>query len=183
MRTYQFFTQKFQILQWYEQGEAYHFMDRSSIVRLLEALLTVPENAVALRQLAAATTLSDLSQMQDIDLIEVVSWQIFNRNLKVVAFGESTTYAFTSGAHGAPADSDQSQDELQEEGVEQPNEEKELDWVEVQLVDSDGEPLAGIECELTTPDSVQHVKKTDSNGFVSLYNIPPGICKIRYSIE
>lgn len=56
-------------------------------------------------------------------------------------------------------------------------------WIEVQLVDEDERPLAGLECEVEHPDGSTHRGKTDRDGILRYDGIPRGVCKVRLPSE
>ena len=54
------------------------------------------------------------------------------------------------------------------------------DWIELELVDSDGEPIANEEYKITLPDSSEITGKLDENGYKKIENILPGKFKIDF---
>lgn len=55
------------------------------------------------------------------------------------------------------------------------------DWIEMQLKDDEGNPMADQDYELQFPDGLKKKGKTDSEGKILLEDIPPGNFKVIYS--
>jgi len=57
---------------------------------------------------------------------------------------------------------------------------EEQHWIEIQLVDDDGDGISGIDYLIVTPDNQKHSGVTGADGVARLDNIPPGQCKISF---
>ena len=57
---------------------------------------------------------------------------------------------------------------------------KKTSWVEVELVDEDGEPVAGEKYEITLPDGRVAKGTTNEKGLVRIEGIDPGSCKVTF---
>lgn len=58
--------------------------------------------------------------------------------------------------------------------------EKELHWIEIELVDEDGKGVADEDYLIVTPDKQEHTGKTDEDGWARLDGIVEGQCKISF---
>jgi hypothetical protein len=58
--------------------------------------------------------------------------------------------------------------------------EVDTDWIEIQLVDAEGEPVANTRYEITTPDGHTRRGYTDSLGTARLIEIPSGMCTVGF---
>jgi hypothetical protein len=63
---------------------------------------------------------------------------------------------------------------------EKEEEKKPTAWVEFELVDSEGEPLAGVGYKLTLPDGSTREGKVDARGRVRVEGIEPGECVVTF---
>ncbi len=54
------------------------------------------------------------------------------------------------------------------------------DWIEIQLMDEDGNPLPDVEYETVYPDGTTKSGRLDEEGRVTLENVPPGSFNITY---
>lgn len=54
------------------------------------------------------------------------------------------------------------------------------DWMEISLIDDNGNPVPDVEYELTLPDGEKKTGNLDSEGKAKLENVPPGLCTIKY---
>ena len=57
---------------------------------------------------------------------------------------------------------------------------EEQHWIEIQLLDDDGDAISGIDYLIVTPDNQKHSGVTGADGVARLENIPPGQCKISF---
>jgi hypothetical protein len=63
---------------------------------------------------------------------------------------------------------------------EKQEEKKPTAWVEFELVDSEGEPLAGVGYRLTLPDGSTREGKVDARGRVRVEGVEPGECSVTF---
>jgi type VI secretion system secreted protein VgrG len=62
-----------------------------------------------------------------------------------------------------------------------PSEDEEKSWIEIELVDEEGNPVPGERYEVTLPDGEQVASGTlDQNGFAHIGGIDPGECQITF---
>ncbi len=54
------------------------------------------------------------------------------------------------------------------------------DWVEIELIDDNDEPIPDVEYEITLPDGTKQSGKLDSEGRVKIEDVPPGKFVIKY---
>lgn len=59
-------------------------------------------------------------------------------------------------------------------------EEEKVSWVEIEMVDDDGQPVPGVPYEVTVPDGSVATGTLDENGFARIDGIDPGECKIKF---
>ncbi len=53
------------------------------------------------------------------------------------------------------------------------------DWIELEFLDSSGQPRSEVEVTIEYPDGTKHQEKTDGNGLVKITDVPPGKFIIR----
>ena len=61
-----------------------------------------------------------------------------------------------------------------------PDDDEELSWIEIELVGEDDEPIPGEKYKVTLPDGKVAEGTLDQNGFKRLERIPPGNCQITF---
>ncbi|HHN77114.1 MAG TPA: hypothetical protein ENK11_00365 [Phycisphaerales bacterium] len=59
-------------------------------------------------------------------------------------------------------------------------EEKEKSWIEIELRDQEGEPIAGEQYEILLPDGTIAKGSLDGNGFARVAGFEPGQCKVTF---
>jgi hypothetical protein len=60
-------------------------------------------------------------------------------------------------------------------------EDEDLSWIEIELVDEDDQPVPGERYEITTPDGRISRGTLDENGFARVDGIRPGECQISFT--
>ncbi|MBZ0119579.1 MAG: hypothetical protein K8H88_21490 [Sandaracinaceae bacterium] len=60
-----------------------------------------------------------------------------------------------------------------------PAEARELDWIEVEIVDGEGHPMPFVQVEIELPDGRSRRQMTNENGWLRLDSIPSGNCTVR----
>lgn len=53
-------------------------------------------------------------------------------------------------------------------------------WIEIRLLDEDGEPVADERYEVQLPDGNVESGRLDSNGLAGFYSIDPGTCRVSF---
>lgn len=53
-------------------------------------------------------------------------------------------------------------------------------WIEIEMVDEEDQPVAGMKYEVTLPDDTVAKGTLDQNGFARIEGIEPGECKITF---
>ncbi len=90
------------------------------------------------------------------------------------AAGQSAQGAGGGGANGGAT---------QPGGGESPGDkppEDRKDWVAIEVVDTDGKPVAMLRFKVTGPDGVEHTGLTDSKGAARVDGLTPGECTITF---
>lgn len=58
--------------------------------------------------------------------------------------------------------------------------ESELSWIEIEMVDEEDEPVAGVAYSIKLPDGTEATGTLDSNGFARIDGIEPGQCEVTF---
>jgi len=66
------------------------------------------------------------------------------------------------------------------QGKASPETEKKLTWVEIELVDDDGQPVPGVEYEIQLPDGSVKSGRLNDKGKARYDDIDPGQCQVRF---
>ncbi len=53
-------------------------------------------------------------------------------------------------------------------------------WIEIEMVDEDGQPVPGLKYRVTLPDDSVSEGTLDGKGFARIEGIPPGSCKVTF---
>lgn len=56
---------------------------------------------------------------------------------------------------------------------------RELDWIEIEIVDAEGNPMPHVLVELTLPNEQTKRQMTNENGWLRVESIPSGNCSVR----
>ena len=59
-----------------------------------------------------------------------------------------------------------------------PPQEEPLSWIQIEIVDEDGEPVPSIEVKVTTPDKDTQTMKTSREGVIFLHGVAEGSCDV-----
>jgi hypothetical protein len=62
----------------------------------------------------------------------------------------------------------------------QPGEEKQTSWIEIELVGEDDKPIAGEAYQITMPDGSVKTGTLDEKGFARVEGMDPGTCKVTF---
>jgi len=163
----------FELRTWNEPGEAYRFTNLNSIVEILRRIFYSGFGVSLRRALARAPEFGDLSACDDHELIVRISEEILAGRLKLIENRRAAAMHF--GGSDRPGPMEEEQDSADSEPTPDTSH-----WIEVVLVDEVGEPILGAQCIITTPDSIKHKSKTDSQGRVRVNGIPEGMCSVEF---
>ena len=53
-----------------------------------------------------------------------------------------------------------------------------VNWIELECVDDEGNPLANVDYILFLPDGTEETGTLDDQGYSKVENVPPGDCKL-----
>jgi hypothetical protein len=67
-----------------------------------------------------------------------------------------------------------------EAAADDPREEKALEWIEIELVDEDGEPVGNQRYRVELPDGSIREGRLNARGFVRIDRVDPGTCKVMF---
>jgi hypothetical protein len=111
----------------------------------------------------------DARTVDDLGLIGILAELARRGTLVVRAAREERSWTTTGGAEEAE----------REEPVLEPVEEPEDHWIQIEVVDDEGLPLANVAYELTLPDERRVSGRTNDQGVAYLASIEAGSCKLR----
>ena len=61
-----------------------------------------------------------------------------------------------------------------------PEEEEKVSWIEIEMIDEEDQPVAGLPYEITIPDGTVATGTLDEKGLARVDGMPPGECKIKF---
>lgn len=146
------------------------FSDRRAAREFVDGLWTDPLAEEELRQLAAEYAGSRVGFGQEDDAVkDVLADLLVTGELKVVR-------PTITGVDSLPRDEDEREDDpvLGETAA------KKRTWIEVELVDERGRPVAGERWSLTLPDGTTRSGTTDDKGVARVEGIDPGTCWVSF---
>jgi len=167
-------------LQILSRGAIRELRDTAAALELLRPLASDPRNMLAIRD-ALATS----SARTDQELLEELARRIVNDGLQVVSCGEAffasvratapAAGSSTSAATTPLEDEEAAQEERQ--STMQPAEEH---WIEIELVDDAGVPVADELYLVELPDGSKLTGRTDSAGRARVEGVDPGTAKVSF---
>lgn len=148
------------------------FADLAEAREFLRPLLGDPFNHDVLREAARAVSLARAAG-GDRDLADELADQLVSGRLLVATSDEALEQRLVARAEPVRKIAREVGDlfEQLQRGVE-------TDWIEVQLVDTEGRGVPNTRYEITTPDGQVHRGYTNSLGEARLTRIPSGACTI-----
>jgi hypothetical protein len=163
-------------------GEQFEILDRAdSIVRLesvdaalsfLQKFVSDPMQMESLRKIAGKT-ISGLNRMTDHEVIRAIAHETARGNVKFLKRGSS----FTGRNSRLP-------DQAAQEGTlppqSQTEDKKETAWIEIKLLDMNGDPVPDEKYEIELPKGAKVSGKTDAQGMARHTGIDPGTCKVTF---
>jgi hypothetical protein len=156
------------------------FRDPAAAVELLRPLLAQPRNAAAIR-----AALGDAMQRTDEQLVEELARRIVDEGLQVVSCADSffaslqstaTIEGSSQSAKTTPLEDEQAAKEEKQAAM-QP---KETHWIEIELVDDSGTPVADEMYLVELPDGSKLTGRTDANGRARVDDVDPGTAKVSF---
>jgi hypothetical protein len=148
--------------------------------------------AAARRTLMGEPAFSSGTAWSDADVLEHLARRMVQEGLLVVSCADSYLAALqgtfeAAGAAAAAASGSQTQakttplqDEQaakEEKGTQEPEEEH---WIEIELLDDDGKPVAGESYFVELPDGSQLSGRTDGQGRARVEGVDPGTAKVSF---
>ncbi len=180
-------------LQILSRSHVREFRDVGAAKEFLRPLLAHPGNRAAIRT-AFAGELTRGTIWSDPELLEHLARRVVQDGLQVVSCADSYlaslqgTFTDTAGAAAAAgagasqaaATTTPLQDEeaaKQEKPAQEPEEEH---WIEIELLDDEGKPLAGEAYFVQLPDGSSINGRTDAQGRARVEGVDPGTAKVSF---
>ncbi|MBI1926572.1 hypothetical protein HYR99_20305 [Candidatus Poribacteria bacterium] len=173
--------QKIEILRWHESHPAdavMEFRDTFFALNFLRRFMTDPLSMMVLRNaLAEELFYTGISKLTDHDILQQIAWQIVRGNVKIVVREDEAPRVSLMG-RSAQAAAEVA--EMEEVEAPAPAAEEKTSWVEIELVDEEGNPVAGEKYRIELPDGSIKEGVLNSQGWARVGNIDPGTCKISF---
>lgn len=163
------------------------FHDLGTARTFLAGLLDEPGNRLAVREALAGDRVPTPG-LSDEALVDELADRLVYGDLRLVscaspfhALGSQEEAAGGSAAGASEAAEttplEDEQAAKEEKGEEEPEEEH---WLEIELVDDEGNPVAGEKYFVTLPDGSSVSGRLDGDGFARLEGIDPGTAKVSF---
>lgn len=176
--------QKIEILRWHESDTTDTFMefrDTFSALNFLRKFMRDPLNMMTLRNtFAEVLSYTSISRLADHEILQQLAWHIVRGSVKVVAREYEVPRVVLLGRPAQAAAEAADMEVLEAPVPQAAAAEETTSWVEIELVDEDGNPVAGENYLLELPDGSVKEGVLDSNGQVRVDGIDPGTCKISF---
>jgi hypothetical protein len=169
------------------------FRDPAQAREFLRPLWTSPGNRIAARNAAGAGA----QRLSDDELLDALALRMVSEGLQVVTCAESylaaiqgtftaTSAAASTSAAGAAAQQQsetttplQDEEAAKEEQATAPGAD-EKHFIEIELVDDEGKPVANERWFVELPDGSTKSGSTDANGYARIDGVDPGTAKISF---
>jgi hypothetical protein len=150
------------------------FSNTGSALSFLRDLQGDPFSMSVLRDLVVERhRASDLSNLDDKRLLEMVAWELESGRLRVA---EVFRLLSLGGRAQAPVESDVGDAPF---APPPPPPKDEKTWVTFEVLDNEtGKPVPGVTLEIKLPDGTTKKSKTDGSGLIEIKNITSGSCSI-----
>lgn len=145
--------------------------DTSVALQLLRGFMSDPSNMMALRvTLADGNASASVSRLADHEVLRQLAWQIVSGHAVLVSRIEVVHRPAAAAEAAEPA----------AEAVVKEPARAERSWIEIEMVDELGVPVAGDTYEIELPDGSIRRGSLDSRGRARIIEIDPGTCKIQF---
>jgi type VI secretion system secreted protein VgrG len=134
--------------------------------------MPAPKDGTAQRLVVPAAP-RQATDADDADPGEVESTKAEQRSTGKGKYGSTTVKPYKP-----PSDKDGSEDD--DAGDDEQSADEQTSWIEIQLLDSDDQPLAGEPFEITLPDGSLASGTLDEDGLARLDGIEPGNCEVTF---
>jgi len=170
--------------------ELSEFHSQPSALSFLRRFLSDPVNRMTLRNaLAEEHSHIDLWRWDEQEVLEELAGRLVFGHVVIVAgpnlYGQAVVSAAGSGESTAPEMTPReaelaARETAQAAAAAEPAPEEETTWLEIELVDEEGNPVPGEQYQVELPDGVIRVGRLDAQGRASLKGLDPGTCKVTF---
>lgn len=178
-------------LQILSRSHVREFRDVAIAREFLRPLLAQAGNRTAIwTALALESRISGAPAVGDHDLVDYLARRIVSEGLQVISCADSHLTAiqgtFTEAAaaaaeaEAAPAATTTPLQDEEAAAAEAAKEPEEKHWIEIELLDDDGKPVANEAYLIELPDGSKVTGRTDGEGRARLVNIDPGTAKVSF---
>ena len=167
-------------LQIVSRGSIRDFRDAGAAADFLRPLAAEPRNVEAMRR-----AMGDAVFRTDQELVEELARRIVSEGLQVVSCADSffaslRTEATTAGSSSQATTTPLEDEEAAKEEKKAAMEPEETHFIEIELVDDSGTPVADELYLVELPDGSQVTGRTDANGHARVEGIDPGTAKVSF---
>jgi hypothetical protein len=146
------------------------FRDVGQALSFLREFASDPAQMVHLRRLLAGTAFGEVDRLEDPEVLEQLAPRLVAGRIMILK----------SGLRSAVS----TQETLAEEEVltseKKTPVQKKTHWIEIKLIDTEGNPIAGERYRIRLPDGAVEEGYLDSFGHAEYNNINPGTCQVTF---
>jgi hypothetical protein len=155
------------------EGQLMRFPDVTVAIDFLRGLLNSPSGPARLRELLSGMELSvRFTGEPDHGVLERLAWDLVMGNVRATEITPDLQEGVPP-AEEPPRPPESPPPPRVARRVER------MDWIEIQVVDPDGEPVRNVRYKITWPDGgTESEGRTDRNGIARVDPIQPGVCEI-----
>ena len=157
-------------------NDIWEIRDTSVVLQLLRRFMSDPLNMMALRiALADGNASANISRLSDHEVLKQLAWRIVSGQTSIVSRVEVAHSTGPPAGTAEPAAAEPAREAAERKLVVE-----KLSWIEIEMVDDLGTPVAGERYEIVLPNGAIRRASLGSNGRVRISEIDPGTCKILF---
>jgi hypothetical protein len=162
--------------------EVLHFPSQPAALAFLRPFMADAANRATVRQALVESGRRDLARWRDDEVLEELAARVGRAEVYIVA--GPNVYGRTGPDLGIPPAppvevTPREAERAAREGRTEPVVEEKT-WLEIELVDEEGNPIPGEQYAVTLPDGAIRVGRLDAEGRARLAGLDPGTCKVSF---
>ncbi len=146
------------------------FRDISHALSFLREFTSDPVQINTLRRILARTSLGEVDRLEETEILEQLAPLLVTGQIKILKSALRSAVSTMETAVEEPERVTEAKSAAQ----------KKTSWIEIKLIDMDGNPIPGERYRIKLPDGSTEEGRLDSFGHAEYNNINPGTCLVTF---